>query len=81
MQFSRYIMQRISLQMRLKDSNFNIFHPFQRNTDVISISLRFKLRSMRCAIFLNSNFALLVLIKCYVVTPLLRFATQGVLFY
>ena len=31
MQFSRYIMQRISLQMRLKDSNFNIFHPFQRN--------------------------------------------------
>ena len=63
MQFSRYIMQRISLQMRLKDSNFNIFHPFQRNTDVISISLRFKLRSMRCAIFLNSNFALLVLIK------------------
>ena len=65
MQFSRYIMQRASLQMRLKDSNFNIFHPFQRNTDVISISLRFKLRSMRCAIFLNSNFALLVLIKCF----------------
>ena len=65
MQFSRYIMQRTSLQMRLKDSNFNIFHPFQRNTDVISISLRFKLRSMRCAIFLNSNFALLVLIKCF----------------
>ena len=31
MQFSRYIMQRTSLQMRLKDSNFNIFHPFQRN--------------------------------------------------
>ena len=31
MQFSRYIMQRISLQMRFEDSNFNIFHPFQRN--------------------------------------------------
>ena len=31
MQFSRYIVQRTSLQMRLKDSNFNIFHPFQRN--------------------------------------------------
>ena len=31
MQFSRYIMQRTPLQMRLKDSNFNIFHPFQRN--------------------------------------------------
>ena len=31
MQFSRYIMQRISPQMRLKDSNFNTFHPLQRN--------------------------------------------------
>ena len=53
MQFSRYIMQRTSLQMRLKDSNFNIFHPFLRNTDVISISLRFKLRSMRCTFSLR----------------------------
>ena len=31
MQFSRYIMQRTSLQMRFEDSNFNIFHPLQRN--------------------------------------------------
>ena len=46
MQFSRYIMQRTSLQMRLKDSNFNIFHPLLRNTDVISFSLKFKLRSL-----------------------------------
>ena len=67
MQFSRYIMQRTSLQMRLKDSNFNIFHPFQRNTDVISISLKFKLRSLSSSIF--------------AVTPFLRFATQGVLFH
>ena len=37
MQFSRYIMQRTSLQMRLKDSNFNIFHPLQRNTDAKSL--------------------------------------------
>ena len=37
MQFSRYIMQRISLQMRFEDSNFNIFHPFQRNTDAKSL--------------------------------------------
>ena len=126
MQFSRYIMQRISLQMRLKDSNFNIFHPFQRNiwcnislwkhhhlvsldevyfftkiqaslrslsssekcmglsglepptsrlSGVRSNRLSYKpllltfgntiisFHSMRCAIFLNSNFALLVLIK------------------
>ena len=64
MQFSRYIVVKaFALTVRFEDSNFNIFHPFQRNTDVISISLRFKLRSMRCAIFLNSNFALLVLIK------------------
>ena len=62
MQFSRYIMQRTSLQMRFEDSNFNIFHPFLRNTDVIStcsntiaplryarctFSLRFKLRFAR----------------------------------
>ena len=53
MQFSRYIMQRTSLQMRFEDSNFNIFHPLQRNTDV----------------------------KSLVVTPLLRYATQGVLFH
>ena len=67
MQFSRYIMQRTSLQMRLKDSNFNIFHPFQRNTDVISISLKFKLRSLSSSVF--------------VVTPLLHYATQGVLVF
>ena len=50
MQFSRYIMQRTPLQMRLKDSNFNIFHPFLRNTDVISISLKFKLRSLSSSV-------------------------------
>ena len=65
MQFSRYIMQRTSLQMRLKDSNFNIFHPLQRNTDVKSLcgNTIAPLRYARCTIFLNSNFALLVLIK------------------
>ena len=61
MQFSRYIMQRTSLQMRLKDSNFNIFHPLQRNTDVKSLcgNTIAPLRYARCTIFLNSNFALL----------------------
>ena len=68
-----------ALTVRFEDSNSNIFHPLLRNTDVISISLKFKLRSLsssvfvvtpllryaRCAIFLNSNFALLVLIKCF----------------
>ena len=63
MQFSRYIMQRTSLQMRFEDSNFNIFHPLQRNTDVKSLVVTPLLRYARCAIFLNSNFALLVLIK------------------
>ena len=65
MQFSRYIMQRTSLQMRFEDSNFNIFHPLQRNTDVISFcgDTIAPLCYARCTIFLNSNFALLVLIK------------------
>ena len=67
MQFSRYIMQRTSLQMRFEDSNSNIFHPLLRNTDVISISLKFKLRS------LSSN--------VFAVTPLLRYATQGALVF
>ena len=50
MQFSRYIMQRTSLQMRFEDSNSNIFHPLLRNTDVISISLKFKLRSLSSSV-------------------------------
>ena len=37
MQFSRYIMQRTSLQMRFEDSNFNIFHPLQRNMLMLSL--------------------------------------------
>ena len=54
MQFSRYIVVKaFALTVRFEDSNFNIFHPFQRNTDV----------------------------KSLVVTPLLRFATQGALFF
>ena len=59
MQFSRYIMQRTSLQMRLKDSNFNIFHPLQRNTDVISFcgDTIASLRYARCTCFLTSDFA------------------------
>ena len=59
MQFSRYIMQRTSLQMRFEDSNSNIFHPLQRNTDVKSLcgNTIAPLRYARCACFLTSDFA------------------------
>ena len=47
MQFSRYIVVKaFALTVRFEDSNFNIFHPLLRNTDVISFSLKFKLRSL-----------------------------------
>ena len=73
MQFSRYIMQRISLQMRLKDSNFNIFHPFQRNTDVKSLVVTPLLRKVCLFSNLRLRFRSSSL-RNNLVTPSSRFA-------
>ena len=85
MQFSRYIVVKaFALTVRFEDSNFNIFHPLQRNTDVKSLcgSTIISFHSMRCTFSLRFKlcFARFHQVK-NAVTPLLRFATQGVLFH
>ena len=60
MQFSRYIVVKaFALTVRFEDSNFNIFHPLQRNTDVISFcgDTIASLRYASCTCFLTSDFA------------------------
>ena len=68
MQFSRYILVK-AFCLNIEIWSFELQHlsssPKEYWCNLYFTKIQASLRSMRCAIFLNSNFALLVLIKCF----------------